>query len=397
MAFGISHASGGLIERLELVDVGLLPQAGGITIPLEISGSFPAGARAEVACEIADVRAGSPAECFACKVQPTSVALQDPFSINIEPSASPLCPALHEAKGHATVSATLWVRPTPDSDGKPSEMAAWQLPITAKLEYAVVEVQRVSVTAGAEAEVSVTVPVPVRGGGAIAMDFTIEPAAELPEGLVIEPQTDHRIHDVVTGDTTEVTLRVRSPDCCEAGDYQLVLIARDGESGLRIPVTLTVEKPSFWTCPGKQIAMGLAGLAALGLLIWLVRGFTSPAKFADAAVLVRGESHEALAKVVDGDEDWRLVRSLETTKRGFYKPATIHFGGSQAALPSLRGMSDDAKIEARPHGNATLVVSAEGIEQFKESTGWQLVPVGQHPLGSSIVLRRDGTYVQFRR
>lgn len=398
MAFGIAdvhRVDASEPTPLDAVALGVFPQPGAATsLALELAGSFPAGAEAEVACEIAE----DASDCFTCAVWPTSVALQDPFRIELRASASAICPALHESDGSASVPATLWIRPKPDSQGKPSEMPQWRMPITADLRYAVIEAQRVSARAGESSEVSVTIPAPV-GGDGVGLDFTIEPAGELPEGLVLEPVRAHQVFEAGPGETATIALRVSSPDCCEAGDYPLVLIARAGAEGpaMRIPVTLTLTKPSFWVCPGKQIALGLAGLAALGFLIWLVRGFTSPAKFADAAVLVRAESHEALAKVVDGDEDWRLVRSLETSKRGFYKPATIHFGGSQAALPSLRGMSDDAKIEARSHGNATLVVSAEGIEQFKESTGWQLVPIGQHPLGSSIVLRRDDTYVQFRR
>ena len=130
---------------------------------------------------------------------------------------------------------------------------------------------------------------------------------------------------------------------------------------------------------------------------WLIRGFVSPKKFAETAVLARAESHEALSKLGEGDEDWRLVRSLESAKRGFYKPATLHLGGAKAALPSLRELPDDARIEARDQNNAALVVEAEGIETFKESTGWTPVPVGELPIGSSLVLRRDNTYLLFRR
>ena len=75
----------------------------------------------------------------------------------------------------------------------------------------------------------------------------------------------------------------------------------------------------------------------------------------------------------------------------------MHLGGPKAALPSLRELPDDCRIEARGQGNAALVVEAEGIETFKESTGWTPVPVGELPIGSSLVLRRDDTYLMFRR
>jgi hypothetical protein len=162
-------------------------------------------------------------------------------------------------------------------------------------------------------------------------------------------------------------------------------------------VRVRVDAPSFWVCPGKLILEWTLGVLGLGFVVWVVRGFVTPAKFAETAVLARAESHEALAKLGEGDEDWRLVRSLEPTARGFRKPATIHFGGPRAALPSLRELPDDARIEAGSHGNATLVVDAEGIETFKESTGWEPVPVGSRPIGTSVVLRRDRTYLMFRR
>jgi hypothetical protein len=201
------------------------------------------------------------------------------------------------------------------------------------------------------------------------------------------------------GGVAEVAISLSATDCCAAGDYPFTLHVRDLAGGpqLEIPVTVSVVAPSFWVCPGKTILKWTLVALGIGLLIWLIRGFISPAKFAQTAVLARAETHEALAKLNDGDEDWRLTASLETTKRGFYKPATVHLGGPAAALPSLRELPADARIEARGNDNASLVVEAEGIETFKESSGWQAVPVGEQPIGSSIVLRRDDTYLMFRR
>lgn len=396
MAFGVAEVrvqgQDAGIERLEL---GVLPQLGAIaTTTLELSGSFPAGTAAEIACERGE---GTP-ECFRCEVLDTHVALQDPFHVQLRTSATPLCPVLHESDGEAAIAATLIVRPSPGSDGKPSELPEHRVELRGELRYATVEAQSIAATAGEVTQVEIQIPAPVGGSDGTQIELAIEPGAGVPEGLVVETLEAVRLIEAEPGTRTPIQLRVDSPDCCDAGRYPFTLVVRDaGGATLRVPVELELAAAGFWTCPGKQIALGLAGLAALGFVVWLIRGFTSPAKFGDAAVLVRAESHEALAKVVDGDEDWRLVRSLEPTARGFYKPATIHFGGSSAALPSLRGLPDDARIEARPHGNATLIVEAEGIEQFKESTGWQLVPLGQHPVGSSLVLRREDTYVQFRR
>lgn len=396
MAFGVAEVrvqgSEAAIDRLEL---GVLPQPGAITTTtLELSGSFPGGAAAELSCERGE---GTP-ECFRCEVLDAQVALQDPFHVQLRISATPLCPVLHESDGEAAIAASLIVRPKPGADGKPSELPEHRLELRGELRYATLEPQSIVAKAGETTQVQVAIPAPVGGSDGTQIGLDIEAGAGVPEGLVVETLEAARVIEAEPGTRTSIELRVRSPDCCEAGRYPFTLVVRDASgTTLRVPVELELAPASFWTCPGKQIALGLAGLAALGFVIWLIRGFTSPPKFGDAAVLVRAESHEALAKVVDGDEDWRLVRSLEPTARGFYKPATIHFGGSSAALPSLRGLPDDARIEARPHGNATLIVEAEGIEQFKESTGWQPLAVGQHPVGSSIVLRREDTYVQFRR
>jgi hypothetical protein len=372
------------IDKLEL---GVLPAALPTVVTLEFSGSFTDGGEADVGCEVAD----SEQACLRCTPKPATVALQDPFTVQVEVAATGLCPMISERLGDMPVAVDLVVQ----GKGAAEKVGSRRVPISAILRYALINPQSAAVTGGEQAEAKIVFPAPVNS----TVELELEPNVEVPEGLSVTlAQTQLRVSGEA-GQTAEVAISLTAADCCSAGEYAYTLHVRDTADApeLSIPVTVTVEKPSFWTCPGKQIAMWTAVAAALGFLLWVIRGFTSPKSFGDTAVLARAESHEALAKLGEGDEDWRLLRSLESTKRGFYKPATLHLGGPKAALPSLRELPDDARIEARDQGNATLVVVAEGIETFKESTGWTPVPKGEMPIGSSIVLRRDDTYLMFRR
>ncbi|MFO7565499.1 MAG: hypothetical protein R6X02_22850 [Enhygromyxa sp.] len=381
-------------KPIDKLDLGILPELHPTLVTLEFSGSFPDGGEAEVGCEVAgdagrdNLLRGEHA-CLRCTPKPAAVALQDPFTVQVEVAATGLCPQVSERLGELPVALELVVT------GKDDKVGSRRVPISATLVHAVVEPQVVAVLGGDQAEQALQFPAPVNS----TVLLELEPGDEVPEDLEVAlAQTQLRVTGKA-GELSEVGVSLEAADCCTPGDYGFTLQVRDQAGGpaLSIPVTVTVNKPSFWTCPGKLIAKWAALAIALGFLIWLVRGFSSPQKFGETAVLARAESHEALAKLGEGDEDWRLIRSLETTKRGFYKPATVHLGGPKAALPSLRELPDDARIEARSHGNATLVVEAEGIETFKESTGWTPVPVGELPIGSSIVLRRDDTYLMFRR
>lgn len=401
LAFGITSVARADApdEPIAKLELGVLPQALPTVVTLEYSGSFPDGGEAEVACTIAgdagrdDPLAGELA-CLRCQPKPSTVALQDPFSIQVEISASSFCPMLSEGLGELPVALDLTVAGV----GAAEKVGERRVPITATLRHATLEPQGATVTGGEAATAELRFPSPVNAN----VEFTLEPgpeARDLGDDLRVRLRESSRRITGEAGSDATVEIELEARDCCSAGDYDYTLHVRDREGGpsLAIPVTVTVAKPSFWVCPGKIILKWTLVAAGVGLLFWLVRGFTSPAKFNETAVLARAETHDALAKLGEGDEDWRLVRSLESTKRGFYKPATVHLGGGSAALPSLRGLPDDARIEARGHGNATLVVDAEGVESFRESSGWSVVSKGEHPVGSSLTLRRDDTYLMFRR
>jgi hypothetical protein len=400
VAFGItSVARADAPEQpIDALDLGVLPQALPSVVTLEFSGSFPDGGEAEVRCEVGgDIGQNNPMSgdlaCLRCAATPGTVALQDPFTVQLEVSATSFCPLVSEQLGVESLTVALDL--VVEAKGAAEKVGTRRIPIRTSLRYASVQPQIATVTGGEQAEATIQFPGPVNA----AIELELEPDGEVPEGLEVALRETELRRTGEPGSTVEVGITMTATDCCAAGDYPFVLYVSDAAGGphLAIPVTVTVAKPSFWVCPGKAIAKWTAVALVLGFLAWLVRGFTSPAKFGDTAVLVRAESHEALAKVGEGDEDWRLLRSLEGTQRGFYRPATIYLGGPKAALPSLRDLPADARIEARTHGNAALVIEAEGIETFKESSGWQPVPKGESPIGSSIVLRRDDTYLMFRR
>ena len=382
------------------LDLGVFPQPLPQLLTLEFSGSFPDGSEAEVRCEIAGDAGeldplGGTEPCLRCAATPARVALQDPFTVQLEVQASNLCPLLSDNLTELPVALELVVEARPDSAPEAAKMAPRRLPIRAVLRHALLTAQRVEVTGGGEAYAALEFPRPVNG--AVELEFVAE--QEVPEGLRAALASSELRLTGEPGETATVELELAATDCCAAGDYLHTLRVRGTAGGpeLSIPVTVRVAKPSLWICPGKTIAKGVLAALGLAFLFWLIRGFTSPQSFAETAVLARAETHEALSKLNDADPDWRLVRSLEPTKRGFYKHASVHFGGAEAALPSLRELPADARIEARAHGNAALIVEAEGIETFKESTGWEPIPLGERPVGSNIVLRRDDTYLMFRR
>jgi hypothetical protein len=402
VAFGITSVARASEpdKPIDVLDLGVLPQALPQVITLEFSGSFPDGGEAEVACEVAgdagqsDLLTGELA-CLHCVPTPSTVALQDPFTLQVEVQATGLCPMISSQLGSqlGELPVALDLSITPNEAA--TKVGPRRVPIRALLRHAIIEPQIAEVTGGQAGEATLSFPAPVNA----TVELSLEPAGELPEDLSVALEQAQLRSTGEPGGRAQIEITLEAADCCTAGEYPFTLHVRDAAGGpaLEIPVTVHVVAPSFWVCPGKTILKWSLVALGVGFLIWLIRGFVSPAKFADTAVLARAESHEGLSKLTEGDPDWRLVASLETTKRGFYKPATVHFGGPQAALPSLRELPADARVEARGHDNATLVVEAEGIETFKESSGWEPVPVGELPIGSSLVLRCDDTYLMFRR
>ena len=278
----------------------------------------------------------------------------------------------------------------PDS----AEMSEHAVPLRARLRYAPVEPIELRLTGGERIEEEVLRPGPV-AQSEIQTRIEFEGAAGLEAGALHERQTLRADEER----RAAIPLFVAADDCCKARDYSgtIVLSASSGPE-LRVPLTIRVDDPGFWTCPGKSILRWT--LIALSVLLfgWIVHGFLSPACFREGAVLAWASSHEALLRLREGDEGWRKLERFTETARGFRRPATLHLGGPRAPLPSLKRLPPDARIEATPGGGAKLIVTSPGVEKFEESTGWVEIAPGEYPVSNRITLRRgEETYLQLRR
>ena len=387
VSFGVHRVSLAETPGLPIqgIVLGTLPKATSDNLQLTVSGAFPADAHASITCEVEGDAAG--AACVVCTPANDRIELSDPFTVQLTVRATDFCPAVSEGDGRQLpITLRAIIRP----DG---EVPEHTIPIQVSLRYARAERVTLSVTGGTQSESSLTVPGPVAQG-----EVTARVELESDDLRVGPPGGAERLR---AGDerTVAIALHAEADDCCGAGDVSatLVLTSAAGGPELRVPLTVRVVDPGFWTCPGKQIAFFVLLALGLALLGWTVHGFVSPATFREGAILMWASSHEALLRLRDGDEGWRKLERFVETKRGFRRNAALHLGGPRAPLPSLKRLPDDAWIEASEGGGAKLVVRAEGIAKFEESNGWVEIAPGSYPIASRITLRRgDETYLQLR-
>ncbi|MBX3271186.1 MAG: VWA domain-containing protein [Sandaracinaceae bacterium] len=366
---------------IQEVELGTLPEESTRQVALTVSGAFPADARAAIEC----AAEGDAAACVRCAPTPAEIELTDPFQVQLDVSGTAFCPAVSADARPLPVQLRATIRAS-------AEVPERSIPIRATLRYAPVERVRLSVRRGEEASAELTVPGPL---APTLVRARVELDADELEVAPVEAEARAR----ADAEARTITVRVRASaeDCCGAREYEgaLVLSAPDG-SELRVPLAVTVEDAGFWVCPGRLIAKWTALVLAILFLIWLVRGFLSPASFRKGAILVWADSHEALLRVRQGDEGWYELAAFAQTRRRFRKDATLSLGGSNAPLPSLQGQADDARIVAKPGGGAALVVDGPGTEKFEESGGWVEIKAGEHLVASRITLRRGDDYLQFR-
>lgn len=389
LSFGIQRVSspdapaGSITE----IDLGTLPKQTAEALTLDVRGAFPAGARAEVACRVEGDAATQ--ACVQCAPVEHEVELQDPFKVQVRVEGAAFCPLVSRDGRALPVRLELAIEPRGEAA---KDIAAHVVPIRATLQYAAVTAAALTIEGGEEATASVEVPAPV------GAEVDIELSGELPSGLRIEPAESRVRLGAAPGGTQTVALSLAADDCCSPGSHAAELVLREvaGGTELRVPLEIEIVHPGFWVCPGKTIARWAAIVFGVLTLVWITRGFVTPARFPEGAVLARADSHPELSKLTEGDEDWRLVRAYDRTRRGFYRPATVHLGGADAPLSSLRSQSADARIEARKGGGANLVVEGPGVEVFSESKGWTELEPGTTPIHSSLVLRRGETYLLFR-
>lgn len=388
VSFGIHRVATSAAPAVPIQDValGVLPEPTSEDVQLVVNGAFPADAEATVRCTVeADPAI---AECVRCAPSTSHLALSDPFHVQARVSATAFCPAVSEEGRDVPIEMRLVIRPE-------GEVPERSIPIRATLHYPRVEQVQLDVLGGSEVTREVQVPAPV------AMDEVTARVELDVDGLEAGPAEETERMRAGEEGMAGRAVEARAEDCCGVDTYRgtLVLSASGGGPDLEVPLAVRVVDPGFWVCPGKQIATWTAVLLGLLFLGWVVRGFVSPAKFREGAVLAWAESHEALLRLRDGDEGWRKLERFGETKRGFRRDAAVHLGGPRAPLPSLKRLPDDGHIRATEGGGATLVVTGPGVERFEESSGWVELAEGEYPLSNRVVLRRGGdeVYLMFRR
>ncbi|MAQ18204.1 MAG: hypothetical protein CMN30_25835 [Sandaracinus sp.] len=369
------------VHRLEL---GERPIAHPTSTALVLHGSFPAGSRARIRCE---VHGAAIAECLRCVPETEEVELQDQLRVELDVRATPYCQALQVGSrtGTARVDAELIVEPIEDGPLVPHH-----LPIAADLRYVPAEDLALTLTGGDTLDQRVSVPAPPRAmavTAAVRLDEADRLRARAEAGELAPAE-----------DGASVGVHLEAQECCSPREYPGVLRLEAEGSALEIPTTITVADPGWWICPGQKILRWTLAVLGVLLLSWIVRGFLSPHRFREGAVLLYAESHDALLEIRDSDDGHRPFRRFPETKRGFRRNAALHLGGPRAPLPSLKRMPDDARLVATGGGGAVLVVEREdAVERFTEADGWQPIPTGQHPVASRLTLRRAGeVYLEVR-
>jgi hypothetical protein len=391
MAFGVQRVArvSDPAHAIVALDLGELPREVPEDLAMRYAGAFPAAARGRARCEIE----GSEAlrACVECEVPGgEDVPLQDGLELRAVIRGRPFCALVSEGDGEPQ-PVRMRVVLEPRESG--AEMTAHALPISALLRYARAEPIGIEVAAGEAVERSVRVPGP---RAPTAIEVSVEGLGEGARVEAIARRADVRAD---AEGRIELALRASADDCCSAGAREGTLHLRAGGSELRVPIQLEVLRASFWTCPGKQIAMGLAALLLLALLVWIIHGFVTPARFDPGALLLCASSLDELISLRDGDDGWRLLRRFPETKRGFRRPAAVWLGGPRAPLPSLRRMPADGRIEAQPGGGARLVVTGPGVERWNETEGaFAPLAPGSYPVPSRVRLRRgENIFLEFRR
>lgn len=390
MSFGVQRVvRASEPERaLSEIDLGELPRPVTEDLVLRYSGAFPAGARGRARCEIE----GSDAlrACVRCEVQGgEDIPLQDGLEVHAIARARPFCALISEGDGEPR---PVRMRVVLEPIASP-EMTAHSLPLTAMLRYARAVPIALELTAGEDVVRAAAVPGPV---AQTAIEARVEGLDGDPR-ITTEPSS-LEVHAAPDG-TIELSLHATAGDCCGDATREGTLVLSADESELRVPIRVEVAAASFWTCPGKQIAMGIAALLALLLFVWLVHGFVTPARFDPGALLLSASSLEELLSLREGDDGWRPIRRFRETARGFRRPAAVWLGGPRAPLPSLRRQPADGRIEAQPGGGATLVVTGPGIERWNEAEGKFLeTDVGTYPVPSRVRIRRgEELFLELRR
>jgi von Willebrand factor type A domain len=135
-----------------------------------------------------------------------------------------------------------------------------------------------------------------------------------------------------------------------------------GQGGceISVPADVKIGARTWWN-RNKCLLLGLAlALAALLLLIWIIRGFVSPHPFQDNLKVNWGNSLKRL------ERNEMPISEIPGTGRGFYRNARLRIGGGRCFMES--GWPSTARFEATGRRSISLLVeegvTAERIDKF---------------------------------
>ena len=113
----------------------------------------------------------------------------------------------------------------------------------------------------------------------------------------------------------QITVHAEAAECCTPQTYEGQIELSVGENVLHVPISIHVRDPGFWVCPFRKILRWTISILSILLLIWIVRGFLSPAKFGEGALILSADTHEHLLELREGDDGYRKLKRFIETKR----------------------------------------------------------------------------------
>ena len=176
--------------------------------------------------------------------------------------------------------------------------------------------------------------------------------AQLPlkfavDGIDVQPTS---LTLTATDQTGEVQFAIDGEHAGGPVDAPLTLSL--GDSAVTVRVTGKIIPLTFWERWGRLvITLGVA-LLLLILVIWIIRGFTSPHSFPANARFGWGKDLDRLKK------NELPVTEIPGTKRGFYKNARLAIGGPGSFVPA----GAQVLVELEAVGSGRVVIRAPHVE-----------------------------------
>jgi len=163
-----------------------------------------------------------------------------------------------------------------------------------------------------------------------------------------------------------------------------------GGREVSVPADVKIEARSWWNRYKCLLLVLALALAALLLLIWLIRGFVSPHPFQENLKVNWGNSLKRL------ERNEMPVSEIPGTGRGFYRNAQLWIGGGRCFMQS--GGAATARFEATGRRSISLFVedgaTAERIDKF-DTDRMQSVTSGA-PVGLDEIYKVNDLYFRLK-